>query len=285
MKDEVNPYMLSPATLKALDRFGSSGGLNQSPTSKPELLPLPATDWELWAQMPKATLWEVVAVSLNLDPRAIKPPSKFAALTEPIYAAPEIEFDRRLKIACAHLGKTGPIKTLDFLPPEHLFDGPASATVSLPQFAQWALGMGWELPEKFPRFRAAPSVPETPEPAPGTSQSDAVQRVVKSAPQKLSAASVPMPARQAAPVVPASHLKPWLEIDPRDPTPEQPWYTPARYFARQLAIEKPTLLSNRELLADKVSTALFNAGFKKRGGKLRFDSGTVLKAFANVTLG
>ena len=79
--------------------------------------------------------------------------------------------------------------------------------------------------------------------------------------------------------------KPWLTHDPRDPDPKQRWYTPARYFARQLAIEKPTLLSNRELLADKVSTALFNAGFKKRGDKLRFDGGTVLKAFAKVTLG
>ncbi|MDP3422310.1 MAG: hypothetical protein Q8S32_00945 [Burkholderiaceae bacterium] len=87
------------------------------------------------------------------------------------------------------------------------------------------------------------------------------------------------------PVVAASDEKPWLSIDPQDPAPAQPWYTPARYFARQLTIEKPALLANRALLAHKVSTALFNAGFKKRGGKERFDSGTVLKAFANVSLG
>lgn len=87
------------------------------------------------------------------------------------------------------------------------------------------------------------------------------------------------------PVMAASDAKPWLSIDPQDPAPAQPWYTPARYFARQLTIEKPALLTNRTLLADKVSTALFNAGVKKRGGKERFDSGTVLKAFANVSLG
>lgn len=87
------------------------------------------------------------------------------------------------------------------------------------------------------------------------------------------------------PVVAASNEKPWLSIDPQDPAPAQPWYTPARYFARQLTIEKPALLASRALLADQVSTALFNAGFKKRGGKKRFDSGTVLKAFANVSLG
>jgi hypothetical protein len=89
----------------------------------------------------------------------------------------------------------------------------------------------------------------------------------------------------ATPVVTDSDVKPWLAIDEQDPAPAQPWYTPARYFARQLTIEKPTLLANRELLADKVSTALFNAGFKKRGGKERFDSGTVKKALVNVTLG
>ncbi|MBK9444585.1 MAG: hypothetical protein IPN53_26320 [Comamonadaceae bacterium] len=95
------------------------------------------------------------------------------------------------------------------------------------------------------------------------------------------------PAQTATPalVVVGGDAKPWLLIDPQDPTPKQQWYTPARYFARQLVVEKPTLLANRGLLAEKVSTALFNAGFKKRGGKFKFDSGTVLKAFANVTIG
>ncbi len=87
------------------------------------------------------------------------------------------------------------------------------------------------------------------------------------------------------PEVAASDATPWLSIDPHDPAPELSWYTPARYFARQLTIETPALLANRPRLADKVSTALFNAGFKKRGGIKKFNSNTVLKAFANVTLG
>ena len=99
------------------------------------------------------------------------------------------------------------------------------------------------------------------------------------------AAPAPVKTVKIGAVVNASEVKPWLSVNPKDPAPEQPWYTPARYFARQLAVEEPTLLAKRELLAGKVSTALFNAGFKKRGGKLKFDSGTVLKAFANVTLG
>lgn len=116
-----------------------------------------------------------------------------------------------------------------------------------------------------------------------------IELVVLLTPVIGTATTEPIAAAQAAtivtpgPVVASSNAKPWLSVDPQDPAPMQPWYTPARYFARQFVIEKPTLLANRELLAGKVSTALFNAGFKKRGGKHRFDSGTVLKAFANVT--
>lgn len=103
----------------------------------------------------------------------------------------------------------------------------------------------------------------------------------------------PQAAPEFAPVVeapaPGSNqdisIKPWRVYQNGDPEPAQPWYTPARYFARQLVLEQPTLLSKRSILADKASTALFNAGYKKRGGKLKFASGTVLKAFANLVLG
>jgi hypothetical protein len=79
--------------------------------------------------------------------------------------------------------------------------------------------------------------------------------------------------------------QPWLVIDSRDPAPEQPWYTPARYFARQLIKEDPPLLTKRTVLANKVALSLKRAGINKRGGKLPFDSGTVRKAFSNVSLG
>ena len=102
----------------------------------------------------------------------------------------------------------------------------------------------------------------------------------QTAPAIDTATPAPVVTKQAG-----SDAKPWLTHDPLDPDPAHPWYTSARYFARQLAIEKPTLLANRGLLADKVSTALYNAGIKKRGGKKKFDSATVLKAFVNVTLG
>lgn len=84
---------------------------------------------------------------------------------------------------------------------------------------------------------------------------------------------------------PAADVKPWEIVDPKDPLPEQHWYTPARYFARQLIRDDTTLLTKREILADKVVQSLTGAGIKKRGGEKRFSSGTILKAFSNVSLG
>ena len=79
--------------------------------------------------------------------------------------------------------------------------------------------------------------------------------------------------------------KPWLLADPKDPNPEQPWYTPARYFARDLAKGDSTLLQKSLILADKTSKSLAKVGIYKRGGKKPFAADTILKAFSNVKLG
>ena len=81
------------------------------------------------------------------------------------------------------------------------------------------------------------------------------------------------------------HMSAWSIVDSNDPNPEQPWYTPARYFARQLVKDDTTLLTKKSLLATKVSQSLTNAGIYKRGGKLPVSDGTVLKALSNVSLG
>jgi len=75
---------------------------------------------------------------------------------------------------------------------------------------------------------------------------------------------------------------PWRIHDSRDPHPEQVWYTPARYLARQLVIQDRTLLKKRELLADKVSKSLADLNIFKRGGKKNLLPSTSLKAFTNV---
>lgn len=76
--------------------------------------------------------------------------------------------------------------------------------------------------------------------------------------------------------------KAWLIKHPDDPEPEQDWYTPARHFARDLIRDDTTLLTKRNILADKVAQSLKNVGILKRGGKLPFNPATVKKAFANV---
>ena len=87
------------------------------------------------------------------------------------------------------------------------------------------------------------------------------------------------------PAIQAEKTKPWLIADKRDTPPAQPWYTPARYFARQLVIADSTLLIKRELLVDKVAHSLTNAGIKKRGGTMPLDPATIKKALSNVKLG
>ncbi len=80
-------------------------------------------------------------------------------------------------------------------------------------------------------------------------------------------------------------INPWDTLDPRDPDPKQPWYTPARYFSRQLVRDDPTLLTKRDILVAKVVQSLTNAGIKKRGGINPFSPGTIKKALSNVSLG
>ncbi len=77
--------------------------------------------------------------------------------------------------------------------------------------------------------------------------------------------------------------KPWLLRNPDDPAPKYGWYTPARYFARQLVIEHPTLLTKRDRLAEKVVVSLEKVGELKRGGKKPFLASTVKKAFSKMS--
>lgn len=74
---------------------------------------------------------------------------------------------------------------------------------------------------------------------------------------------------------------PWLVPDLSDPKPAQPWYTAARYFARQILKESPQRSTTKALLAKKVIPYLKNANIKPPG-KLSYDEGTIRKAFVRV---
>jgi len=160
-------------------------GSSYSPPRKPEPLPLPGTDWELWRHMPKATITEAVAVSLDIEPSALKSGCG--------YAEPGKEFDRRIKLACAYVNDAGPLRPQGPLGHMHLFGGPIAAVVSMPEFAKWALSMGWTLPEQFPIFKDSVHQPVATEtvPASSTLLRVALQRLVKNEVQKLNPPAPP----------------------------------------------------------------------------------------------
>ncbi len=79
--------------------------------------------------------------------------------------------------------------------------------------------------------------------------------------------------------------KPWFIRDPNDPKPIQPWYTPARYFARQLVEEDSNLLQKRNRLNGMVADSLSKVGINKRGGMKPFNPDTVRKALYKIKLG
>ncbi len=81
-----------------------------------------------------------------------------------------------------------------------------------------------------------------------------------------------------------SENRPWDIPDPKDPEPKQPWYIPARYFARQHVKANPSLVDKRDILAKKIAKSLDDVGIKKRGGVKPLSYRTILKALSNVIL-
>ncbi len=77
---------------------------------------------------------------------------------------------------------------------------------------------------------------------------------------------------------------PWLIHQEGDPDPDQLWYTPARYFARKLVKENPSLRKRRDPLCLEISKELEDARIYKRGGKEAPDSETIKKALSNIKL-
>lgn len=85
---------------------------------------------------------------------------------------------------------------------------------------------------------------------------------------------------------PSKHTtNPWDIPHPSDPPAKLYWYTPARYFARELVVKDSTLLKKRDKLAQQVVKSLTGVGIFKRGGEKAHDPNTVLKAFVKVNLG
>jgi hypothetical protein len=114
-----------------------------------------APDWPYWGLLPTVTLWEAVALSLNLDPREFEPhPAGGRPAGIAIVCIPPPEFYRRLNLARRCIGETLPAAKPRY-GEEH---------VRLPSFTKWATGLGWSVPPEL-HDMAADNGPSPPEPA------------------------------------------------------------------------------------------------------------------------
>lgn len=115
--------------------------------------PAPAANWDVWANMPKAKLWQAVALSLDSEPpdelgrSTGYGPAFDRKLAESIF--PD-EFSDRLKVAQGNVSMDGPLHPLQL----GVLNDP-NAPVNLAEFGAWAVLLGWTLPERFPREVAA----------------------------------------------------------------------------------------------------------------------------------
>lgn len=75
----------------------------------------------------------------------------------------------------------------------------------------------------------------------------------------------------------------WI-AHPDDPKPKSPWYTPARYIARQIVMADPNLAKQRKNLSEKVAQELAARKIHKRGGKVSPDAASIRNALSCVNL-
>jgi hypothetical protein len=125
-------------------------------------------DWDVWQFIPAARLWDVVAISCDLDPEAVEkttdtitsnsvPTSRvrhFEAYpgslprNEDFGYRRQLEFWKRLKVAEANLSEVGRLK-----PADQYRDINRMKKVFLIDFAVFAESLNWNLPEYFPRSK------------------------------------------------------------------------------------------------------------------------------------
>lgn len=108
-------------------------------------------DWDVWKYQLQAPLYQVVALSLNIDPENI-PRLTSGTYGELIIKDTPPDFQKRLKVAINHT-ESGVLKTKDIFPNTPL------RTVEMTVFYNWVERLNWSVPEEFPRqsFSEPPS--------------------------------------------------------------------------------------------------------------------------------
>jgi hypothetical protein len=94
-------------------------------------------DWSFWRLVPTVTLFEAVALSLNLDPRVLVPhPRGGRPAGLSVVRIPPPEFYFRLDLARRCINETLPAAKPRY-GEEH---------VTLQCFTKWSIGFGWDIP-------------------------------------------------------------------------------------------------------------------------------------------
>jgi hypothetical protein len=105
--------------------------------------------WGVWRHTPTCQLWEAVALSLNIEPRQVRASDWFQQGQEFRYREGR-EFDDRLVIATRQAGEPGGLggvaMSADAVATPYLR---SESRVDLATFAQWAAGLGWEMPAEL----------------------------------------------------------------------------------------------------------------------------------------
>ncbi len=125
MSDDRKPYWRHPHAA-LLEAAALAASLDGEP------------DWSIWTLIPKATLHEAVALSCNIDPDRVEFTTVGDCESQPL------KYKSRMKIALAHVGKGGSLKS------EGMFSH-TDQIVKLNDFAEWADRIGFSLPDEFPR--------------------------------------------------------------------------------------------------------------------------------------
>jgi hypothetical protein len=106
---------------------------------------VPQADWTLWASMPTWALWEGVALSIDAEPVSRRSDLRAGLPFDADLYGPE--FERRLRIAAAHVDTGYPViaEPSNYTPVHRLRRA---------HFARWAKQQGWPVPEPMERISA-----------------------------------------------------------------------------------------------------------------------------------
>ena len=207
-------------------------------------------DWNFWLNMPTVKLWQAVALSMDLSPEAFSGVSKHlgswlkAETTQELIGNGDNDRDRFNKRL--ELLKAHVFDT-DNLNVTSISANNVNSVIYLNDFVDWTLKVKWDIPKELETLVTTKEKVE-----------DKLYREDK------------------------PNGEPWREHREGDPKPKHDWYTPARYFARELVRDDSNLLTKKKYLYQKISDSLADVGIYKRGGKKAFDSQTIRKALANI---